>query len=93
MESERRKLRPVASEKIYKPGEHLSGDQFEWVHPTEDIRVLGTILVDVGSRTAVVKIQRQGTFIENLGNITGHGRRDPENPVDKILWSTGDVSY
>ena len=71
MESERRKLRPMASEKIYKPGEHLSGDQFEWVHPTEDIRVLGTILVDVGSRTAVVKIQRQGRVIENLGNITG----------------------
>ena len=71
MESERRKLRPMASEKIYKPGEHLSGDQFEWVHPTEDIRVLGTILADIGSRTAVVKIQRQGGVNENLGNITG----------------------
>ena len=42
-ESERRRLRPVTSGNIYAPGSHLAGDQFEWVHPTKDIRVLGTI--------------------------------------------------
>ena len=53
-ESERRRLRPVTSGNIYAPGSHLAGDQFEWVHPTKDVRVLGTIFVDNGSRTAVI---------------------------------------
>ena len=47
-ESERRRLRPVVSGKVYAPGSHLAGDQFEWTHPTKDLRVLGAILVDNG---------------------------------------------
>ena len=70
-ESERRRLRPVTSGNIYEPGSHLAGDQFEWVHPTKDLRVLGTIFVDNGSRTAVIHIHAQGTTTERLGNITG----------------------
>ena len=34
-------------------------------------RVLGTIFVDNGSRTAVVHIHAQGTSTERLGNVTG----------------------
>ena len=70
-ESERRRLRPVVSGNVYAPGSHLAGDQFEWVHPTKDIRVLGTIFVDNGSRTAVIQLHAEGTSTERLGNITG----------------------
>ena len=70
-ESERRRLRPVASGPVYTPGSHLAGDKFEWVHPTKDVRVLGTIFVDKGSRTAVIQLHAEGTSTERLGNITG----------------------
>ena len=53
-ESERRRLPPITSGKVYAPGSHLAGDQFERVHPTKDLRVLGAILCHNGSRTAVV---------------------------------------
>ena len=70
-ESERRRLRPVTSGNIYAPGSHLAGDQLEWVHPTKDVRVLGTIFVDNGSRTAVIQLHAEGSSTERLGNITG----------------------
>ena len=70
-ESERRRLRPVVSGKVYAPGSHLAGDQFEWAHPTKDLRVLGTILMDNGSRAAVVQIHARGNGTARLGNITG----------------------
>ena len=56
---------------MYAPGSHLAGDQFEWTHPTKDLRVLGTILVDNGSRAAVVQIHAQGNGTARLGNIIG----------------------
>ena len=64
-------MRPIVSGKVYAPGSHLAGDQFEWVHPAKDVRVLGTILCDNGSRTAVIQIRTEGTGSERLGNITG----------------------
>ena len=70
-EGERRRLRPVASGRIYAPGSHLAGDQFEWVHPSKDLRILGTIFVDNGSRTAIVHVHFEGPISERLGNITG----------------------
>ena len=69
--SERRRLRPVASGKVYAPGSHLAGDQFEWVHPAKDLRILEAIFVDNGSRTAIVHIHFEDTISERLGNITG----------------------
>ena len=70
-ECERRRLRPVASGRIHAPGSHLAGDQFEWVHPSKDLRILGTIFVDNGSRTAIVHVHLEGPISERLGNITG----------------------
>ena len=41
------------------------------VYPTKDLRALGTIFVDNGSRTAVIQLHAEGTSTERLGNITG----------------------
>ena len=61
----------MTSGKIYAPGSHLAGDQFEWVHPNKDLRILGTIFMDNGSRTAIVHVHFEGPISERLGNITG----------------------
>ena len=73
-ESERRRLRLVVSGNVYAPGSHLAGDQFEWTHPTKDLRLLATILVDNGSRAAVVQIHAEASVTARLGNITGEKR-------------------
>ena len=52
-------------------GPHLAGDQFEWVHPAKDLRVLGGRFVDTGSRAAILHIQCEGTISKRPGNITG----------------------
>ena len=70
-ESERRRLRQIVSRGVYAPGSHLAGDQFDWVHPTKDLRVLGAILCDDGSRSAVIQIHSEGSGTERLGNIIG----------------------
>ena len=57
-ESERRRLRPVAARILHEPGTCLQVDQFEWKHPVLNLHVLGTIMVDAGSRAASVTIHR-----------------------------------
>ena len=57
-ESERRRLRPVAAQVLHEPGTCLQVDQFEWKHSVLNLHVLGTIMVDAGSRAASVTIHR-----------------------------------
>ena len=55
-ESQTRRLRPVAARVLHEPGTRLQVDQFEWRHPVLNLHVLGTIMVDAGSRAASVTI-------------------------------------
>ena len=57
-ESQRRRLRTVAARVLREPGIRLQVDQFEWRHPVLNLHVLGTIMVDAGSRAASVTIHR-----------------------------------
>ena len=41
------------------------------MHPSKDLRILGLIFVDNGSRTAIVHVHFEGPISERLGNITG----------------------
>ena len=53
-ESQRRRSRPVAARVLHEPGTCLQVDQFEWKHPVLNLHVLGTTMVDAGSRAASV---------------------------------------
>ena len=57
-ESQRRNLHPVAARVLHELGTSLQVDQFEWKHLVLNLHVLGTTLVDAGSRAASVTIQR-----------------------------------
>ena len=46
------RLRPVGARVLHEPGTCLQVDQFEWRHPVLNLHVLGTIMVDAGSRAA-----------------------------------------
>ena len=70
-ESHRRRLRPVAARVLHEPGTCLQVDQFEWKHPVLSLHVLGTIMVDAGSRAASVTIHRVMDAEHGLGNVTG----------------------
>ena len=48
----------------------LQVDQFEWRHPVLNLHVLGTIMVDAGSRAASVTIHRVMDVEHGLGNVT-----------------------
>ena len=69
-ESQRRRLRPVAARVLHEPGTSLQVDQFEWRHPVLNLHVLGTIMVDAGSRAASVTIHRVMDVEHGLGNVT-----------------------
>ena len=68
-ESQRRRLRPVAARVLHEPGTCLQVDQFEWRHPVLNLHVLGTIMVDAGSRAASVTIHRVMDTEHGLGNV------------------------
>ena len=70
-ESQRRRVRPVAARILHEPGTCLQVDQFEWKHPVLNLHVLGTIMVDAGSRAASVAIHRVMDTEHGLGNVTG----------------------
>ena len=70
-ESQRGRLRPVAARVLHEPGTCLQVDQFEWRHPVLNLHVLGTIMVDAGSRAASVTIHRVMDVEHGLGNVTG----------------------
>ena len=53
-ESQRQRLHPVPARVLQEPGTRLQVDQFEWKHPVLNLHVLGTIMVDAGSRAASV---------------------------------------
>ena len=61
-ESQRRRLRPAAA--------GIFHEQFEWKHPVLNLHVLGTIMVDAGSRAASVTIHRVMDVEHGLGNVT-----------------------
>ena len=63
--------RPVGARDLHEPGTCLQVDQFEWRHPVLNLHVLGTIMVDAGSRAASVTIHRVMDTEHGLGNVTG----------------------
>ena len=64
-------MHPVAARVLHEPGTCLQVDQFEWRHPVLNLHVLGTIMVDAGSRAASVTIHRVMDTEHGLGNVTG----------------------
>ena len=70
-ESQRRRLLPVAARVLHEPSTCLQVDQFEWKHPVFNLHVLGTIMVDAGSRAASLTIHRVMGTEHGLGNVTG----------------------
>ena len=70
-ESQRRRLHPVAARVLHETGTCLQVDQFEWKHPVLNLPVLGTIVVDAGSRAASVTIRRVMDTEHGLDNVTG----------------------
>ena len=69
-ESQRRRLRPVAARDLHEPGTCLQVDHFEWRQPVLNLHVLGTIMVDAGSRAVSVTIHRVMDTEHGLGNVT-----------------------
>ena len=74
-ESARLVSRPVSSGKIMEPGAVLQMDNFFWKHPTKEVHVKGTLLVDASSRAAVVRIWRTAPRQEILGNVSASEAR------------------
>ena len=70
-ESQRRRLGPVVARVLHEPDTCLQDDQFEWKHPVLNLHVLGTIMVDAGSRAASVTIHRVMDVEHGLGKVTG----------------------
>ena len=70
-ESQGRRLDKVAARVLHEPCTCLQIDQFEWKYPVLNLHVLGTIMVDAGSRAASVTIQRVMDTEHGLGNVTG----------------------
>ena len=62
--------RLVSSGKIMEPGAVLQMDKFYWKHPTKEVHVKGTLLVDASSRAAVVRIWRTAPRQDLLGNVS-----------------------
>ena len=56
---------------LHELGTCLQVDQFEWRHPVLNLHMLGTIMVDAGSRAALVTIQRVMDTEHGLDNVTG----------------------
>ena len=69
-ESQRRRLHPDAARVLHEPGTCLQVDQFEGKHPVLNLHVLGTIMVDAGSRAASVTIPRVMDTEHALGIVT-----------------------
>ena len=61
----------MAARVLHEPGTCLEVDQFEWKHPVLNLHVLGTIMVDAGSRAASVTIHRVMDVEHGLGNVSG----------------------
>ena len=101
-ESQRRRLRPVAARVLQEPGTCLHVDQFEWRHPVLNLHVLGTIMVDAGSRAAsviihkyygkpdIVRTDPEGAF-RNQGFRRGLAAKSIRLDVDpgEASWKTG----
>ena len=67
---ERRRSRPVAARILHETSTCLQVDQFEWKHPVLNLHVLGTIVVDAGSRAPSVTLHRVMDTEHGLGNVT-----------------------
>ena len=70
-ESLRRRFRLVAARVLYELGTCFLVAQFEWKHRVLNLHVLGTIMVDAGSRACSVTIHRVMDVEHGLGNVTG----------------------
>ena len=67
--------RPVISGKVMERGAVLQMDNFYWKHPLKEVHVKGTLLVDASSRVAVVRIWRNASRQELLGNVSASEAR------------------
>ena len=74
-ESARMLSRPVTSGKVMEPGAVLQMDNYYWKHPLKEVHVKGTLLVDVSSRAAVIRIWRTAPRQELLGNVSASEAR------------------
>ena len=70
LESERLSPKAVASGHFEEPHATLGMDGFFWTHPSGHVHCRSTLLIDHGSRTIVVKVQRHGPMKQRLGNAT-----------------------
>ena len=61
----------MAARVLHEPGTCLQIDPFEWRHPGLILHVLGTIMVDAGSRAASVTIHRVMDVEHGLGVVSG----------------------
>ena len=59
------------SSPVFEPGTCPQLDEFEWRHRVLNLHVLGTIMVDAGSRAAPVTVHRVMDIEHGLGNVTG----------------------
>ena len=69
-ESARMLSRPGTSGKVMEPGAVLQMDNFCWKHPTKEVHVRGTLLVDASSRATVIRIWKTEPRQELLGNVS-----------------------
>ena len=69
-ENRRRRLAPMAARVLQEPVTCLQVDQFEWKHPVLNLNMLGTIMVDAGSRAASETLHRVMDTEHGLGNVT-----------------------
>ena len=74
-ESQRRRLQLVAARVLHEPRTCLQIDQFEWKHPVLNLHVLGTLMLDAGSRAASVTLLNHWIKYQGKPNIV---KTDPE---------------
>ena len=70
LESERFSPKAVASGHFEEPRATLGMDGFFWTHPSGHVHCRSSLLIDHGSRTIAVKVQRSGPVKQRLGNST-----------------------
>ena len=79
----------MAARVLHEPSTCLQVDQFEWRHPVLNLHVLGTIMVDAGSRAASVTIHRVMDTERGLGKMTGEIMLNTLlNHGGQVLWQT-----
>ena len=61
---------PVASGRVEVPHRALGLDQFQWTHPAGHVHVRATLMIDQGSRVALVQVHEDKPTKARLGNTS-----------------------